>query len=133
MFRLSYGVADLISILSRYSRWSSRARQTHRTLNSIATCWANGAFFTLNRRKRKKTEYFLQLAKNKKFKGASQQIGQKLSGHSQELPSLQPDQVALEDLVCQEVPQVQQFQQSPSHQVNPKNVHKVIISTVHVD
>lgn len=47
-------VTGLVSVLSRYSRWSSRARQTHGTLHAISTCWADRAFLTLNGRKKTK-------------------------------------------------------------------------------
>lgn len=41
----------LISILPRYPGWSSWARQTHRTLQSITSSWANRAFLPLGDRR----------------------------------------------------------------------------------
>lgn len=47
-------ITGLVSILSGYSRWSGRTRQTDGTLHSITTGRADRAFLTLDRRKRNK-------------------------------------------------------------------------------
>lgn len=96
----------LISILPRDSRRSNWARQTHRTLQSITSSWANRAFLTLG-----------DGAEGRSDGGRGE--GSPDPGHSQKLLSLQQVLEAPEDLVFQEVQQARRYQAGPFHQENP--------------